>query len=168
MINKKILTLITLCSLCFISCGSNNSGNTKQNFNNDKYTKDIEDIKNLDVTIELHSSKKHPLSISLDIANNTNQNILLPNKYKGSYNTFKIIEDGKEIDYIGPTIEPSDDGTVLQPETSYHYNNIDISKFYATTNGTHRYEITLQLIDDWSSNTLEFDATLTKNGAPKE
>jgi len=159
MINKQILTLMTICSLCFVGCGS--SGNTKQDFNNDKYTKDIE---NLDISIKNIPSEQNPLNISAEIVNNTDHNILLPNTNAMIFQSFSIIEDGNRVSYIGPFTFPGGGGTVIQSGTSLYDKNINISEFYAVTKGTHRYEITLSLLDVDNSNTLEFDATLLKDG----
>ena len=166
-IKKQIFTLVTLCSLCFISCDNNNSGDTQQSANSDKYTQQLEDMKNLDITIEHLPSEGHPLNISVDIVNNTDHNILLLNAYNMSFQSLSIIEDGKKVPYIGPFVSPAEGGTILNSGRSHSDDNINISEFYAVTKGTHRYEITLSPLDGWNSNTLEFDATLRKNGAPQ-
>jgi len=157
MINKQILTLLSLCSLCFISCGSNNSGNTKQNFNNDKYTQQIEDMKNLDISIEYIPSKEYPLNISVGITNNTDHNILLFHDYAAAPQLFSVIEDGRTIPCL-VLINYVEGGEILQPGASF-FDTVPISYFYAVTKGTHNYEITYQ-----TSNTLEFDITLTRDG----
>jgi len=164
MINKQILIIITLCSLYFVGCGS--SGDTKQLSNNEQYTKDIEDMKNLDITIEHLPSEGHPLNISVSITNNTDHNILLLNDYKILFNSFSIIEDGKKVSYIGPIFNTKEGGTILKSGLSYNDKKINISEFYAVTKGTHRYEIILSPFNGWKSNTLEFDATLLKDGSP--
>ena len=154
------LTLITICSLYLVGCGSNNSGNTKQNFNNDKYTQQLEDLKDLDIVIEHFPLEGKPLNISVGIENNTDRNILLLHDYAASPCRFSVIEDGKKlakeviINYV-------EGGTILQPEASF-YRNVDISFCYRVTKGTHKYEITYE-----SSNTLEFETTLQKDWKPE-
>jgi len=114
-------------------------------------------LKDLDIVIEHLPLEGKPLNISVGITNNTDRNILLLHDYAAAPDRFSVIEDGKNItsDII---INYAEGGTILHPEASF-YRNVDISLWYRVTKGTHRYEITYE-----SSNTLEFEATLTKDG----
>jgi len=163
MINKQIFTLVIFYSLYIVSYGNDDNINIEQNFNNTTYTKDI---KNLNITIQHLLSKEQPLTISLNITNNTNHDILLPHGYKALLESFSLLEDNKQVPYIGSFNLKNKNKLIIKSGTSYHNNNINLSKLYVVNKGTHSYEITLFPSVEWKSNTLEFDATLLKDGAP--
>lgn len=153
---KRLLTLLTLSSLCFIGC------------NHDKTKKiDKEGLNNISVEIKHITSTKHPLLIEMDINNHTNQTIHFSDyifPYKSGTlgrNYFTIIEDGKQLSYIGPKIKRVPQEIQLKSGEKYYINNIELSKNYNLTKGTHRYEITSIFgLKKHTSNTLEFDATI--------
>jgi len=171
MIKKQFMTLLTLVllSLTLLSCGSNSN---KKSFNNDsdksteEYDRKIKDMKNLDINIEYRPQQNTELNIFVKITNNTDHDIVIfPEIHLPLL--FTVIEDGNIINPISININIDETEIVMKAGTS-RYSNYDISYYYYIHKGTHRYEITREPLEGWKSNTIEFDATLTKNGGRHE
>ena len=183
------LTLITICSLCFVGCSNNK---TKTNFNTYPlhpdatvygkpilqdyiYTKlDIEGEKELIVEMSHTPTDINPLKVCISVFNPLNRTVYIPfdafpagtHQYDGNinYDAFKVIEDGNNLTYIGFLIDTNFSGAIaLTPNETYHsYVNLDEN--YNVHKGTHTYNITYPR----ANNSLEFDATLIKDGIPEQ
>ncbi len=165
---KKIYILaLVLLSLTLLGCGGNHNAK-KSSIDNDimEYHNQLEDIKNLNISIEYLPLKHTALNISVSIANNTDHDILLLHEIKSPL-YFSVIEDGVKINHIDANIDFLEGGEIMKPGT-FQFYNIDIATWFYTHKGTHRYEITLEPINGWKSNTIEFDAKLTKDGGKPE
>lgn len=162
---KTYILALVLLSFSLLSCGGNKK--SLKNNNNDlaEYNRKLKDMKNLDIQIAYLPQQKSELNISVTITNNTDHDIVLFNDRRLP-RIFSVIEDGNTIHAIDVHILTEESETVIKTGTSLH-DSYDISTWYYTHKGTHRYEITREPLEEWKSNTIEFDATLTEDGGKR-
>ena len=127
---------MALLSFTLLACNSHSS----------KKKTIIEDNIELEVSLEQNTSSKYPLDILFKLTNLSDKTVYyssvsVPDSNKFSLNIFNVIEDGKTLNYKGPTLVVSSiNFDSLAPGETYTAT-VSLDKIYTVTKGTHHYQI---------------------------
>jgi len=131
-----IFIFMALLSFTLLACNSHSS----------KKKTIIEDNIELEVSLEQNTSSKYPLDILFKLTNLSDKTVYyssvsVPDSNKFSLNIFNVIEDGKTLNYKGPTLVVSSiNFDSLAPGETYTAT-VSLDKIYTVTKGTHHYQI---------------------------